>query len=92
MKLLLEGLKPELSDDDIRIHFEQFGTIIEFEMPLDWAEDQRKSFGFITFEREETMQELIKKGKEMIGEYSIDVKNANEEKKDETEGKKRVEK
>lgn len=75
-KMFLGGLKPELSDDDIRTHFEQYGTIIEFEMPYDKTKNQRKGFGFITFEREETMKELIKKGKEMIGEYSIDLKKA----------------
>ena len=76
MKLLLSGVNRKLSDDDIRTHFEQYGTIIEFEMPYDKTKNQRKGFGFITFEREETMKELIKKGKEMIGEYSIDLKKA----------------
>ena len=74
--MFLGGLKPDLSDDDIRTHFEQFGTIIEFEMPYDKTKNQRKGFGFITFEREETMKELIKKGKEMIGEFSIDLRKA----------------
>ena len=75
-KMFLGGLKPGLSDDVIRTHFEQFGTIIEFEMPYDKTKNKRKDFGFITFEREETMTELIKKGKEMIGEFSIDLKKA----------------
>ena len=33
-------------------------------------------FGFITFEKEETMKDLIKKGKETIGEHEIDLKKA----------------
>jgi squid-like protein len=75
-KMFLGGLKPELSDDEIRTHFEQFGTIIEFEMPFDKTKDQRKGFGFITYEREETMKDLIKKGKVTIGEHEIDLKKA----------------
>jgi len=75
-KMFLGGLKPELEDDQIRKHFEQYGTILEFEMPLDKTKNQRKGFGFITFEREETMKDLIKKGKEMIGEHEIDLKKA----------------
>ena len=59
--MFLGGLKPELSDDDIKTHFEQYGTILEFEMPFDKTKNARKGFGFITFEREETMKELIKK-------------------------------
>ena len=72
--MFLGGLKPELSDDDIKTHFEQYGTILEFEMPFDKTKNARKGFGFITFEREETMKELIKKGKETIGRHEIDLK------------------
>jgi len=75
-KMFLGGLKPELSDDDIKNHFEQYGTILEFEMPFDKTKNARKGFGFITFEREETMKELIKKGKETIGEHEVDLKKA----------------
>ena len=75
-KMFLGGLKADLTDDAIKSHFEQFGTIIEFEMPFDKTKNVRKGFGFITFEREETMKELIKKGKETIGEYTIDLKKA----------------
>merc|ERR1711935_278898 len=57
------GLKPELTDDQIKAHFEQYGAILEFEMPFDKTKDARKGFGFITFEKEETMKDLIKKGK-----------------------------
>ena len=74
--MFLGGLKPELSDEDIKTHFEQYGTIVGFEMPFDKRKNARKGFGFITFEREETMRELIKKGKEIIGEHKIDLKKA----------------
>lgn len=75
-KMFLGGLKAELTEEEIKKHFEQYGTIIEFEMPFDKTKNQRKGFGFITFEREETMKDLIKKGKEKIGEHEIDLKKA----------------
>lgn len=75
-KMFLGGLKAELTDDQIKEHFEQYGTILEFEMPFDKTKNARKGFGFITFEREETMKDLIKKGKETIGEHEIDLKKA----------------
>jgi len=75
-KMFLGGLKPELTDDQIKAHFEQYGAILEFEMPFDKTKDARKGFGFITFEKEETMKDLIKKGKETIGEHEIDLKKA----------------
>ena len=56
-------MKPELTDETIKEFFEQFGKIIEFELPIDKVTQTRKNFGFITFEREETMKELIQKRK-----------------------------
>ena len=35
-----------------------------------------KGFGFITFEREETMKEVAKKGKVQVGEHSVDIRKA----------------
>lgn len=75
-KVFIGGLKPEMTDDEIRDAFSPFGTITEFEMPFDKQKNQRKSFGFITFEREETMKELVKKQKVMVGEVEVDVRKA----------------
>jgi len=75
-KMFLGGLKAEMTDEEIKKHFEQYGTILEFELPFDKTKNARKGFGFITFEREETMKDLIKKGKETIGEHEVDLKKA----------------
>ncbi len=75
-KIFVGGLKPDMSDEQIREHFEQYGPVIEFDMPFDKVKNQRKGFGFITFEREETMKELIKKGKVTIGEHEVDLRKA----------------
>lgn len=45
-------------------------------MPFDKTKNQRKNFCFITFEREETMKELLKTPKQKIGEVEVDVKRA----------------
>ena len=45
-------------------------------MPFDKQKNQRKAFGFITFEREDTMKELVTKGKVQIGEHEIDIRKA----------------
>jgi len=75
-KLFVGGLKAEMSDDDIKAAFGKFGTIVEYEMPMDKVKKTRKGFGFITFEKEETMKELLKQGHVEIGEHKVDLRKA----------------
>ena len=39
-----------MTDDEIKTHFEKYGTILEFELPFDKTKNARKGFGFITQE------------------------------------------
>ena len=75
-KLFVGGLKPEMSDEDIKAAFSQYGNIVDFEMPMDKSKGQRKGFGFITFEKEDTMKELLKVGSVEIGEHKVDLRKA----------------
>jgi squid-like protein len=75
-KIFVGGLTPEMQDEEIKNYFSQFGLVTECEMPFDKTKNQRKNFCFITFEREETMKELLKSPKQKIGEVEVDVKRA----------------
>ncbi|CAG9864018.1 unnamed protein product [Phyllotreta striolata] len=75
-KIFVGGLTTELSDDDIKNYFAQFGTIIEVEMPFDKQKNQRKGFCFITFEAEQVVNELLKTPKQTIKDKEVDVKKA----------------
>ncbi|XP_046993389.1 RNA-binding protein squid isoform X3 [Schistocerca americana] len=75
-KIFVGGLVPELSDDDIKNYFAQYGTIVEVEMPFDKTKNQRKGFCFITFESEQVVQELLKSPKQSINGKEVDVKKA----------------
>ena len=75
-KIFVGGLSSELSDGAIRDYFSQFGTVTDCELPFDKVKNQRKNFCFITFEREETMKEVLKVSKQKIGEFEVDVKKA----------------
>jgi len=75
-KIFVGGLVPELEDEQIKIYFAQFGNVTDCEMPFDKTKNQRKNFCFVTFEREETMKELLKSPKQKIGEIEVDVKRA----------------
>ena len=75
-KIFVGGLVPELEDDQIKAYFARFGNVTECEMPFDKTKNQRKNFCFVTFEREETMKELLKSPKQKIGDVEVDVKRA----------------
>lgn len=75
-KIFVGGLVPELSDDDIKNFFSQYGTIVEVEMPFDKQKNQRKGFCFITFDSEQVVQELLKTPKQSINGKEVDVKKA----------------
>lgn len=75
-KIFVGGLSNDLSDDDIKNYFNQFGTIIEVEMPFDKTKNQRKGFCFITFESEQVVNELLKTPKQTIKDKEVDVKKA----------------
>jgi len=75
-KIFVGGLKPELTDDDIKNFFNQFGNIVEVEMPFDKTKNQRKGFCFITFEQESVVTELLKTPKQSISGHEVDVKKA----------------
>ena len=75
-KIFCGGLTTDLSDEEIRNYFSQFGSVTDCEMPFDKSKNQRKNFCFITFEREETMKEVLKLPKQKIGEVEVDVKKA----------------
>lgn len=75
-KIFVGGLTTEISDDDIKNYFSQFGNIVEVEMPFDKTKNQRKGFCFITFDSEQVVNELLKKPKQTIKDKEVDVKKA----------------
>uniref|UniRef100_A0A1B6DN46 RRM domain-containing protein n=2 Tax=Clastoptera arizonana TaxID=38151 RepID=A0A1B6DN46_9HEMI len=75
-KIFVGGLSTELSDDDIKNYFSQYGTIVEVEMPYDKTKNQRKGFCFITFDSEQVVTELLKTPKQQINGKDVDVKKA----------------
>nr|CAD7443836.1 unnamed protein product [Timema bartmani] len=75
-KIFVGGLVPELTDDDIKNFFAQYGTIVEVEMPFDKLKNMRKGFCFITFESEQVVMELLRSPKQSINGKEVDVKKA----------------
>jgi len=75
-KIFVGGLTTEISDDEIKAFFGQFGNIVEVELPFDKQKNQRKGFCFITFDSEQVVNELLKTPKQTISGKEVDVKKA----------------
>ncbi|XP_050095902.1 RNA-binding protein squid-like [Anopheles aquasalis] len=75
-KIFVGGLTTEISDDEIKTFFGQFGNIVEVEMPFDKQKNQRKGFCFITYDSVQVVNELLKTPKQTICGKEVDVKKA----------------
>uniref|UniRef100_A0A182QHK7 RRM domain-containing protein n=1 Tax=Anopheles farauti TaxID=69004 RepID=A0A182QHK7_9DIPT len=75
-KIFVGGLTSDISDDEIRTFFGQFGTVVEVELPFDKQKNQRKGFCFITYESVQVVNELLKTPKQTIAGKEVDVKKA----------------
>jgi len=75
-KVFVGGLKSQLTEDDIRNHFLQFGAIEELALPIDKMTQTRKAFGFVTFEEEAPVTSLLRDPKQWINDVEVEVKRA----------------
>lgn len=75
-KLFVGGITPEMSEDDIKNHFSQFGNLVQAEFPFDKTRNERKKFCFIIFETEQTVNDIVKTRKQTINSVEVDVKKA----------------
>lgn len=77
-KIFVGGVSPELPEEDIRKHFEQFGEIEELETPMNKEKNIRKGFIFVTFKTSDACDAATAKGKlkQELGDRSVDVKKA----------------
>jgi len=73
-KVFVGGLTSDITDDDIKAYFGQYGEIAELQAPFDKIKNQRKGFCFITFKSTETVQEVLKIPKQTIKGKDVDVK------------------
>jgi len=75
-KIFVGGLTAEISNDDVKDYFSQFGNVIDMEVPIDKSTNQRKNYCFVTFDDIAVSQELLKTPKQTIGGKEVDVKQA----------------
>ena len=73
-KIFVGGLTPEITDDDLKNFFGQYGTVVEVQAPFDKTKNQRRGYCFITFESKDVVYKLLKTPKQTINGKEVDVK------------------
>ncbi|CAF3583735.1 unnamed protein product [Rotaria sp. Silwood1] len=75
-KVFIGGLDPRFSDVQLREYFSQFGIIEDIDLPFDKEKNERRPFCFISFQNEQSAQEVLRLQRHTIGDITVDVKRA----------------
>ncbi|CAK8675792.1 unnamed protein product [Clavelina lepadiformis] len=75
-KIFVGGIQEGCDENTLRQYFGQFGTITACEIPRDKQTDQRKKFGFVTFNDFDVTDKLVAKRMHNICGFDCEVKKA----------------
>ncbi|GLT31948.1 hypothetical protein SLA2020_066470 [Shorea laevis] len=80
-KIFVGGIPSTVSEDEFKDFFSQFGEVREHQIMRDHATNRSRGFGFITFDAEQAVDELLEKGNkvEMAG-AQVEIKRAEPKK------------
>ncbi|KAL0586869.1 hypothetical protein ABG067_003489 [Albugo candida] len=74
-KVFVGGLPPSVTEQDFRKYFEEFGKITDAVVMFDRETQRSRGFGFVTFEEEGAVAEVISKTHELHGKV-VEIKRA----------------
>lgn len=77
-KIFVGGIDGDMSNDEIRTYFEQFGAIENIERPFDRQRNRSREFCFVIFESGEAAESAISVPKQVIGGKECDIKIAHQ--------------
>ncbi|ESO05501.1 hypothetical protein HELRODRAFT_77494 [Helobdella robusta] len=66
-KVFVGGLDPAMTEQEIMDAFNAYGKVLLVELPVDRSNNQRRSFGFVLFDSEESVNQLCQKSKIQVG-------------------------
>jgi RNA recognition motif-containing protein len=74
-KLFVGGLPTDLSEQEFRSHFAQFGTIVDSTIMVDGVSGRSRGFGFVTYDSEDAVDLVLSK-EHTLGGKRVDPKRA----------------
>ncbi|KAL9246240.1 hypothetical protein vseg_019802 [Gypsophila vaccaria] len=80
-KIFVGGIPTSVSEDELSDFFSKFGPIREHQIMRDHASNRSRGFGFITFDSEEAVDELLSKGNRIeFAGTKVEIKKAEPKK------------
>jgi len=74
-KIYVGKFMSPITEDEIRSHFEQYGSVVEIQRPVDRSKNSEpKNFCFITFDKEESANQLLSKGNVNVAGQDVEIK------------------
>ncbi|CAA6671665.1 unnamed protein product [Spirodela intermedia] len=80
-KIFVGGLPTSLTEEEFKDYFSSYGAVVEHQIMLDHKTGRSRGFGFITFESEDSVDEVMSQGKmHSLGGKQVEIKKAEPKK------------
>lgn len=80
-KIFVGGIPSTVSEDEFKDFFTQYGVVREHQIMRDHATNRSRGFGFITFETEQAVDDLLEKGNKIeFAGAQVEIKRAEPKK------------
>merc|ERR1719414_5486 len=75
-KLFIGGLKDNITDEDLRTHFEKYGPVTKVEQMTDKQTGRKRGFGFVEFDDYDPVDKALLDPDHKVNDWRIDIKKA----------------
>ncbi|CAN0924535.1 Heterogeneous nuclear ribonucleoprotein 1 [Linum grandiflorum] len=80
-KIFVGGIPSAVTDDELKEFFAQFGSVMEHQILRDHSTMRSRGFGFVTFEEEDAVDDLLTKGNRIdFAGTQVEIKKAEPKK------------
>jgi heterogeneous nuclear ribonucleoprotein A1/A3 len=75
-KIFVGGLSPDTNQDSLREYFSAYGTVAQTMVMMDQATGRSRGFGFVTFESEESVDNVMNVTNHSVNDKAVECKRA----------------
>ncbi|KAG0590975.1 hypothetical protein KC19_1G140000 [Ceratodon purpureus] len=76
-KIFVGGIPPSITDEEFKSYFAGFGSVVEHQIMQDHSTGRSRGFGFVTFDSEQTVEDILAHGKmHELGGKQVEIKKA----------------